>query len=205
MDLVLERSLSAFWMRGFEGASIRDLVEATGLKAQSLYNAFGDKRGLFLAALARYRAHVSESLTPLGAPGAGLAELSQYLETFLSVLRAQGVSACLLVKTAFGEQTSDPEIRALVTASGAAVRAAFSAVIAASVARGEARADLDPKHAAAYLFTVLHGLSALSHTGGTSADVQASIVETFGALRAPCKRPSKRPSKRSSNRQRRTT
>ena len=40
-----------FWEKGFEPASIADLLEVTGLNRGSFYNAFGSKRQLFLRAL----------------------------------------------------------------------------------------------------------------------------------------------------------
>ncbi len=53
-DQVLERATRVFWARGFEHTSLDDLCEATGLNRSSLYAAFGDKRALYLSALARY-------------------------------------------------------------------------------------------------------------------------------------------------------
>jgi TetR/AcrR family transcriptional regulator, transcriptional repressor for nem operon len=51
---VLERAMTAFWTRGYEATSIDDLVAATGINRGSLYGTFGDKQGLFLAALDHY-------------------------------------------------------------------------------------------------------------------------------------------------------
>lgn len=51
---VLDRAMTLFWLRGYEATSIRDLTEATGLGRGSLYGAFGDKEGLFLAVLDHY-------------------------------------------------------------------------------------------------------------------------------------------------------
>lgn len=51
---VLDAAVDSFWSAGFDAVSVRDLETATGLKAAGLYNAFGDKRGLFLAALTAY-------------------------------------------------------------------------------------------------------------------------------------------------------
>lgn len=42
-----------FVQRGYEATSVDDLVGAAGVHRASLYNAFGSKRGLFLAALRR--------------------------------------------------------------------------------------------------------------------------------------------------------
>ena len=43
---ILTAAVDAFWVRGYEGTSTRDLVQCTGLNQPSLYNAFGDKRSL---------------------------------------------------------------------------------------------------------------------------------------------------------------
>ena len=40
-----------------------DLVEHTGVSKQSLYNTFGDKHSLYLAALARYQQAALDRLT----------------------------------------------------------------------------------------------------------------------------------------------
>jgi TetR/AcrR family transcriptional regulator, transcriptional repressor for nem operon len=53
-DEALDHAMAAFWTRGYEGTSIDDLVQATGIGRGSLYGTFGDKRQLFLAALDRY-------------------------------------------------------------------------------------------------------------------------------------------------------
>lgn len=51
---VLTGAMMAFREHGFAGASIRDLERATGVSAGSLYNAFGDKHGLYRAAFEHY-------------------------------------------------------------------------------------------------------------------------------------------------------
>ena len=53
-DAILEAAAGVFVRGGYEGTSIDDLVKALGLHRGSLYQAFGSKRGLFLAALRRY-------------------------------------------------------------------------------------------------------------------------------------------------------
>ncbi len=48
---VIEQAAAMFAEQGFQGTSIDDLVEATGLMRGSLYKAFGSKRNLFEASL----------------------------------------------------------------------------------------------------------------------------------------------------------
>ena len=46
----LNAAIDCFWHRGYEATSVRDLGAAMGLSGPSLYNAFGDKRALFVRA-----------------------------------------------------------------------------------------------------------------------------------------------------------
>lgn len=63
--------IAVFWERGYEGASTLDLVSASGLQKASLYAAFGDKRTMYLKALAQYNddlVEIIESLLHDGRP-----------------------------------------------------------------------------------------------------------------------------------------
>ena len=55
-----ERALAAamdiFWRQGYENTSLEDLMREMGIARQSLYDTFGDKRALYLKAMARFTA-----------------------------------------------------------------------------------------------------------------------------------------------------
>lgn len=53
-DDALEAALGLFWAKGYEATSLADLTRAMGLSKSSLYDTFGDKHTLFLAAFDRY-------------------------------------------------------------------------------------------------------------------------------------------------------
>src|SRR3984893_11314878 len=54
-DEALERATGVFWAQGYAPTSTDDLLTAMGIGRQSLYNAFQDKRALYLEALERYQ------------------------------------------------------------------------------------------------------------------------------------------------------
>jgi TetR/AcrR family transcriptional repressor of nem operon len=54
-DEALQKAMEVFWLHGYEAASIQELVKQMGINRQSLYDTFGDKHALYLAALDRYR------------------------------------------------------------------------------------------------------------------------------------------------------
>jgi TetR/AcrR family transcriptional repressor of nem operon len=47
-DEALDRATRAFWAKGYASTSTEDLLAAMNIGRQSLYNAFGDKRKLYL-------------------------------------------------------------------------------------------------------------------------------------------------------------
>jgi len=53
-DDVMTALLDLFWDKGYEGTSLSDIMQATGLKKGSLYSLFGGKRDMYLKALTRY-------------------------------------------------------------------------------------------------------------------------------------------------------
>ena len=181
-DEVLDRALMAFWRLGYDACSVRDIVAATGVKAQSLYNVYGDKRGLFLAAAARYRARSAAALAPLRKEDAGVDDVRGYVEQFLKMLRANDCTACLLVRTALSPIAGDAAIRRAIDEASNEVRAALALAVGAAVRRGELPRTLDPKAGAAYLYTVLHGLTALAQTGGTPKQLKAALATALAGL-----------------------
>jgi len=58
-DDVVAKAMRVFWTNGFTQTSIDDLVGGTNVGAQSLYNAFGNKKDLFIQALNLYLSTVT--------------------------------------------------------------------------------------------------------------------------------------------------
>lgn len=53
-DEALLAAMNAFWTKGYDGTSMKDLTAAMGISGPSLYAAFGDKRELYLKSIDRY-------------------------------------------------------------------------------------------------------------------------------------------------------
>jgi TetR/AcrR family transcriptional repressor of nem operon len=169
-----------FWRRGYEDCSVADLVKATELKRQGLYNTFGDKHGLFLAALQKYRELVEGSLIPLRHPDADMSDIRRFMEDTLKLQEDGDFGGCLMVRTALGPGHHDELIRSAVDAGASSVRACFAQVIKQSKARKEISASIEPEALAGLLFTVLHGLAALVRTGGSAREVSSVLSQTLG-------------------------
>jgi TetR/AcrR family transcriptional repressor of nem operon len=57
---VLDKAVHLFWCKGYNGTSMQEVVDCLGISRSSLYDTFGDKRQLYLAALGRYRSQMAE-------------------------------------------------------------------------------------------------------------------------------------------------
>ena len=55
-DEVIENAMNLFWKKGYNGTSMQDLVDMTGLGRSSIYNSFGSKMDFYLMALNHYKA-----------------------------------------------------------------------------------------------------------------------------------------------------
>lgn len=66
----LEAAMRTFWSVGYDGASVDTMCRVTNMSRASLYQSYGGKEGLFLAAIAHYAdtrvARVAATLGPRG-------------------------------------------------------------------------------------------------------------------------------------------
>ena len=82
------RAMEAFWANGYDATSLDDLMSETGLSRSSLYNAFGDKLDLFIAALGTYaRGPARDVMEPL-VTGHGASALREFLRRLSSFVES---------------------------------------------------------------------------------------------------------------------
>ncbi|MFX5801393.1 helix-turn-helix domain-containing protein, partial [Acinetobacter baumannii] len=68
------QAMQVFWSKGYEGTTMADLCEAIGVKAPSLYSAFGDKDALFREVMEVYSRTISAEPLRLLQAGKGIRE-----------------------------------------------------------------------------------------------------------------------------------
>lgn len=101
-----------FWERGYEGSSLGDLEQATGLPKQSLYREFGDKRAMYLAALSSYeRAELHAATKILSRHSDPVEGFAALFETVISKIESEkDRRGCFLCNAASDRTTIDPVI-----------------------------------------------------------------------------------------------
>lgn len=88
VNRVLEKSMMLFWQKGFNGCSISELVDKTGVNRFSLYHEFQDKQGILYHSLNLYRArYCDENLALLDENGDLKSVLKRFYLSFLKKKR----------------------------------------------------------------------------------------------------------------------
>jgi len=190
-DEVLDRAVDCFWQHGYEATSVRDLADRMGIGGASLYNAYGDKRALFVAALARERiARLEKRGRPKEAIRAFLAEI---IDRSLEDPDRKG---CLLVNSALDVAPHDAAIGRVIAGCFGELRAFFRRNLEAARAAHQVPRQTDPDELAGHLLGVVLGIRVLARTGANRAQLDAVARPALRLLAMP-RRPRRKTSPRS--------
>ncbi len=180
---VLDAAVQCFWSRGYEATSMRDLIEETGLTGASLYNAFGDKRGLYQKALDRYvegsiadRIRRCEAMPPHEAIRTFFAEV---LKRSLADPQHKG---CMLVNAALDVAPQDQDIRNAVAGVLVAIERFFRSCIERGQAEGTITRRQSPINLARHLLGVLMGLRVLARARPEKALLEGIVTSAIAFL-----------------------
>ncbi len=166
-DQVLTQAMQAFRLKGFNATTMADITKATGLHPGSLYGAFGNKRGLLLAAVDHY---VSQRHQALAAcfQGVSLSQgLQHYLDGVLAELLCCDELSCLLTKTLQELAENDDDMAARLCQLLAGLEEGVAQAMARGREKGELPADAQVSSLARFFMVGIYGLRtyALSHPG----------------------------------------
>ena len=159
-DEALHKAMEVFWSRGYEAASIQELVNHMGINRQSLYDTFGDKHALYLQALDRYREVEGRKLfESLERPGSVKKSLRQLFEGVVEGALCQGQRRGCFMGNAMSELAGRCKDTAARTCSNmAAAEGAFYRALLRGKKEGELKGVRDPRAVARFLYSSLQGL-----------------------------------------------
>ena len=185
-DQALRQAMQVFWEKGYEGTTMADLTSAIGVKAPSLYAAFGDKNALFREAVELYsRTTAAPPMEALQA-GKNLREdISNMLHASVTMFaEAANSRGCMVVTSAIN---CAPENRAHadeLTARRLKKRQALASRLRRAQEAHELSADADIAGLADFYTAVLHGLSLSARDGVSCERLGNTICHAMRALDA---------------------
>ena len=162
-----------FWQHGYEATSLAELTRAMGVTPPSIYAAYGDKKGLFRAAVRRY---LTQPQTPVEliaeAPTAEVAARTLIDGAAVAFTGVDTPAGCLLASSAIAVSAGAEDVREELAAIRREIERALRDRIAAGIDTGEVPATADPAALAAYVMTIIQGLSTLARDGAARTTLQ---------------------------------
>ncbi|QHT69729.1 TetR/AcrR family transcriptional regulator [Rhodocytophaga rosea] len=181
---VLEKAVELFSCKGYNGASMQDVVDCLGLSRSSLYDTFGDKRQLYLEALKRYKQQNTAAVVDLIHQSKDIK--STIREMLLTAVQEsfqdQQRKGCFMVNTAVEMAPHDPEFARLVQANMQEVENAFCEAIKNSQSLGQMSAVHEPRSLARFIFNTISGLRVAAKSGADKKVFDDIINVTMSVL-----------------------
>lgn len=162
----LESLMEVFWDKGYEAATLQDLVKASGLLKGSLYGAFGDKQAIYLAALKHYnRTRIQAVIDMLGGEGSARQKISRLFDSVIEVTKHGTFGGgCLLCSASMEKAATDPAVKSEVRTTIRRLKVAIMEVLISGGANEDRAASL-----AAFIVSAYFGTRVLARGGAPAA------------------------------------
>jgi TetR/AcrR family transcriptional regulator, transcriptional repressor for nem operon len=159
---VLLAARPIFWRKGYQGTSLDDITEETGLTKPSLYAAFGDKASLFLKVLDHYHEQlITRSARVLSEGPTARAAVEAWITSFLPACSGEkGRNGCLSVNTLTDGGLGDAAVEKSIADFNARLESLILKRLKAG--RAEFSAGFDVVAAARTIMTIYMGLMAMA-------------------------------------------
>ncbi len=183
---IIEQAAPLFNQRGFDGCSMQDIMQATGLEKGGLYRHFSSKEELaaeaFRFALASSVRIRTQDLDHI--PGA-LDRLRHYIKRFTE-MPSVTPGGCPLMNTAIDADDGNPVLRQLACDGIQDWRTRLAAIVKEGIHSGEVRPDIEPRRIANTIIATLEGALMISRIEGTKAalrDARTSLEKILEAIK----------------------
>jgi TetR/AcrR family transcriptional regulator, transcriptional repressor for nem operon len=191
---IVELAAPVFNQRGYVGASMRDLVEATGLEKGGIYNHFGSKEQLALEAYDHAMAIATNGLQRTQKPGDdAIQRLRSMIRGFGTTARSPEIDGgCPIMNTAIEADDTHPELRDRARESMTLWHRLIGRIVKDGIAAGTVDPSTDPYALASILTSSLEGGLMLARLYDDPAymDRVTAHLETYvDTLRAEAKGP----------------
>jgi TetR/AcrR family transcriptional regulator, transcriptional repressor for nem operon len=139
---------------------MQTLVSIMGINRGSIYDTFGDKRSLFLAAIAHYEATiVKDTIASLMTADAGKQTIiNLFRDLVVGMAKEPNCYGCLMTNTAVELCPQDTEASRKIDTHFSQMARAFKQALSQAQGKGEIESDRDLASMAQYLTSSLQGL-----------------------------------------------
>jgi TetR/AcrR family transcriptional repressor of nem operon len=162
-EKALDAAMQLFWEKGYAATSLSDLTAKMEIQKPSLYSAFGDKEGLFEAALRRYtNLHAANIRTKLQNEQSVKEAIRMFFENMVEEeYKKEFSKGCFCINTMVELAPHNEKFEVLTREHQMYLAVIFQELIMKGIRSGELQSDLNAKALAQTLVTSLIGLTVL--------------------------------------------
>src|ERR1700683_4978391 len=174
---ILEPAAPIFNKRGYEGSSLSELMQATGLKKGGIYRHFSSKEELAAEAFDyTWETARNARLLHVDEKANGIEKLKQLIASFIEH-RSPVAGGCPILNTAVDADDGNPVLRARVSAALRRWIDRLRLILKQGAARGGIRTGVDAKKIATLIVATLEGALMISRLERT--DLALRVAQEF--------------------------
>jgi AcrR family transcriptional regulator len=180
----IRQALNLFWERGYEGVTTTELTRAMGIHSPSLYQAFGDKAGVFRAAIQLYAFEWDQVIEKMEAAPSFAAVLEVISSNAIGRFpKRDHPGGCLFLTAQSGLRPERSSLQAIVVGHRKRFLDLLVRRAGEAAEIGELRSDVDPQSLARFIMAVVQGMAMQASDGATSSDLESIAQWTQRVLR----------------------
>lgn len=181
---VLRQAMLAFTQFGYAKTSMQKLTQVTGLHPGSLYAAFKNKKGIFLAAIEQYQADRNQQFTAFFYDNKPvLPSLRNYIDSVVAeCLSGDSMKVCLLTKSISEVEGQDEQISLVLSANLNAYENALAEQFSRAIVQQEIKTTRTAKQLARFLAMGLYGLRTYALTNNDIADINQLANDLYTSI-----------------------
>jgi TetR/AcrR family transcriptional regulator, transcriptional repressor for nem operon len=159
-NAVLNKAIDLFWLKGYNGTSMQDLVDGLGISRSSLYDTYGDKHTLFLRALESYKSNGADKIGAIISNSTSAKETIKKLLEYVTdgLLNDNEHKGCFMVNAEVEVAPHDAEVSQVICQNDQQVEDAFFLVIKKGQDNGEISNKQDARALARFTFNTVKGI-----------------------------------------------
>ncbi|QPH54615.1 TetR/AcrR family transcriptional regulator [Pontivivens ytuae] len=180
---LIKDAMRTFWARGAAATTMADLAMATGVQRGSLYNAYGDRETLLIAALdlyaTRWRAQAVQALTDPEPEAAVAGFLQVHTDRMADPGNPPG---CLMTEVSMELADLSEAVAQRVAMHFQQTEDALQAYFEAAQGRGALHPPLQPRPSARFVVATSRGMAVMHKAHGGRIDVVEDVAASASLL-----------------------
>ena len=183
-DLVLKQAIHVFRKKGYNAASMQDLVDATDLNRSSIYNSFKNKKNLYLECLTFYEAKYNREIAKrLIQSITGLEAIEQIFKLYLfEMLKNKEELGCLIVNSKSEMANQDELITHFLNSNQQRTLELLSDLITQGQNDNTINKNQSPEEYALYVYSSLQGFRMTGILVSDKGQLQSIITTVLQVL-----------------------